>query len=231
MLARLFGPVVELPPELATRLTAWRALRDDGEQVALDEATFVVVDVETSGLNPRRDRLLAIGACTLHGARLVAGAAIQRLLYQAQVSTKENILVHGIAPTEQATGLPAEQALMDFMEYAGRHVLVAYHAVFDRTVLDRVARETLGVRLHNRWLDLAYLAPALYPEARLPNASLDEWLYRFGIQVATRHRAVDDVLATGELLLVLLKRAKQLGMENLGALMAAAEVQQQRSTI
>lgn len=228
LLSRLFGSRVELPRPLASRLANWRALRDEGEQVALADATLVVVDVETSGLDPRRDRLLAIGACVLRGGRLVAGAGFERLLYQEEVSTRENILIHGIAPTEQATGLPAEQALLDFLQFAGKHVLVAYHAAFDQTVLDRAAREILGVRLPNRWLDLAYLAPALYPEARLPQAGLDDWLHYFNIQVSARHRAIDDVLATGELLLILLKRARKQGLGTVGELLATTEAQQHR---
>ena len=229
LFAGLFGSKVELSRELAARLAAWQEIDSDGEQLALDEATFVIVDVETSGLNPRRDRLLAIGACVLSEGQLWAGTGFERILFQEEVSSKENILVHGIAPTEQRAGLSADQTLLDFLEFAGKHILVAYHAFFDRTVLDRAASESLGVRLPGRWLDLAHLAPALYPEANLPLASLDDWLFRFGIQVQTRHRAIDDVLATGELLLILLKRAKQRGLRTVGELLVEAEAQERIS--
>jgi DNA polymerase-3 subunit epsilon len=226
LLARLFGPAVELPPAMAARLAAWRALAPDPERTPLAEAQFVVVDVESSGLDARRDRLLAIGACALTRERLDVGRTFERVVYQEQVSSKANILVHGIAPTEQAAGLPAEQALLDFLEFAGGHVLLAYHAPFDRIMLDRATREHLGVRLPNAWIDLAWLAPALVPEARLPRASLDDWFGHFGITVRARHRAVDDVHATGELMLILLARARARGLETIGALLALTESQQ-----
>jgi DNA polymerase-3 subunit epsilon len=225
LLARLFGPSVELPTALAERLATWRTQPADEEQTPLAEATFVVVDVESSGLNARQDRLLAIGACQLSGLRLRAGAGFERILYQEEVSSRENILVHGIAPGEQTSGVPPEQALVEFLEFAGRRVLVAYHAPFDRTMLDRATREHLGLRLTNPWIDLAYLAPALLPDARLPRASLDDWLHYFDIRVGARHRAVDDVLATGELFLILLNRARARGVDTIGALLAAAEAQ------
>lgn len=230
LLARLFGPAVELPPAMAARLAAWRALAPDPERTPLGEAQFVVVDVESSGLDARRDRLLAIGACALTRARLDVGRTFERVVFQEQVSSKANILVHGIAPTEQAAGFPAEQALLDFLEFAGAHVLLAYHAPFDRIMLDRATREHLGVRLGNPWIDLAWLAPALVPEARLPRASLDDWFGHFGITVRARHRAVDDVHATGELMLILLARARARGVETIGALLALAE-SQQRSAV
>jgi DNA polymerase-3 subunit epsilon len=226
LFTRLFGPTVELPAALAARLGAWRALSPCDEQVTLAAARVVVVDVESSGLDARRDRLLAIGACRVRGRRLLVGAGFERILSQAQASSRENILVHGIAPGEQAAGLPAEQALMDFLEFAGKELLVAFHAPFDRTLLDRATREILGVRLPNPWLDLAYLAPALCPEERRARGSLDDWLHRFDIRVRARHRAVDDVLATGELFLMLLARAAARGVNTVGALLVAAETQQ-----
>lgn len=227
LLARLFGPTIELPPEVAARLAAWRVAPSDPESTALAEAKFVVVDVESSGLDARRDRLLAIGACGIQTERLEVGRTFERVIFQEEVSTKANILVHGIAPTEQAAGLPAVQALVDFLEFVGGHVLLAYHAPFDRIMLDRATREHLGVRLTNPWIDLAYLAPALVPEARLPRASLDDWFHYFGIYVRARHRAVDDVHATGELMLILLARARRQGLKTIGALVAAAQAQQQ----
>lgn len=227
--ASLFGPKLELPQDVGLRLDKWQSIKNKSEQDALADTTFVIVDVETSGLNPKRDRLLAIGACVLRGNQLWAGAGFERILYHEEVSSKENILVHGIAPGEQAAGLPVDQALLDFLEFAGKHVLVAYHALFDRTAINRATRETLGIRMPNRWLDLAHLAPALYPEARMPLASLDDWLGRFNIQVQSRHRAMDDVLATGELMLILLKRAQQRGFTKVGALLAEAEAQERTS--
>jgi len=226
LLARLFGPPVELSPELGSRLAVWRALEPDPERTPLTEAQFVVVDVESSGLDARRDRLLAVGACALKRGRLDVGSSFERVIYQEQVSSKANILVHGIAPTEQAAGEPAEEALMDFLELAAAHVLVAYHAPFDRIMLDRATREHLGVRFANRWIDLAYLAPALVPEARLPRASLDEWFQYFKIYVRARHRAIDDVHATGELMLILLSRARARGMLTIGELLVTMEAQQ-----
>lgn len=230
LLARLFRPSVELPPSLARRLAAWRELPAAEERTPLSAASFVLVDVESSGLDARRDRLLAIGACRIERLRLRAGAGFERILFHEEASSRENILVHGIAPGEQASGVAADEALMDFLEFAGRQVLVAYHAPFDRTLLDRATREHLGVRLANPWIDLAYLAPALVPEARLVRASLDDWFQYFDIRVRARHRAVDDVLATGELFLILLKRAAARGLATVGALLAAAEAQQ-RATV
>jgi len=116
LLRRLFRPVIELAPALARRAAAWRALPSLNDATTLAQARLVVVDVETTGLDPRRDRLLAIGACAVEGGRLHTGAGYEALLRQAIVGARENILIHGIGPQEQATGAAPEEALMGFLE-------------------------------------------------------------------------------------------------------------------
>lgn len=224
LLTRLFGARRALPPELATRLTTWRALPEIPERTPLAELRFVVVDVETTGLDARRDRLLAIGAAGLERLRMRPADTLEVLVRNIGGSDRENILVHGIGPQEQAAGEEAEVALLRFLEFAGRAPLLAYHAGFDEVVLGRALRATLGLRLPNPFIDLAYLAPRVVPQARIGlRGSLDDWLVYFGLRVAQRHRAVFDSIATGELALILFEAARRQGIEALGQLRAAAE--------
>jgi DNA polymerase-3 subunit epsilon len=224
-IARLFRPHVELPPGLAQAVSAWRALPSADERRPLAQTGFRVVDVETSGLDARRDRLLAIGAVAVENFKLNPGAGFAAVLRSEATNTRDNILIHGIGPQSQAAGQEPEQALLAFLGYAGKRPLVAFHAPFDQAVLDRALRQTLGVRLVNPWLDLARLGPALFPEARLAQATLDDWLRYFDLRAHTRHRAIYDAFASAELLLILLKRALARGVTNLNALRALCEQQ------
>jgi DNA polymerase-3 subunit epsilon len=224
-LARLFRPHVELPHALAGRIQAWRGRPAVSEKIPLDEARFIVVDVETSGLDARKDRLLSIGACAVQARRLRAGESYETVLRRDDAAERENILIHGIGPQAQSAGVAPEEALMGFLEFAGKAPLVAFHARFDRSMLERATRETLGVRLPNPWLDLAQLAPALVPEARLARAGLDEWLAYSGLRAGARHRAMDDAFVSAELFLILLARARARGLATAGALFAICEEQ------
>ncbi len=218
LFARLFGRGPAIAPALAARLGAWKALAGEGERVPLDEARFVLVDVETSGLDPRRDRLIAVGAVALRGRRLEVGQGFEVVIRDEGAAADKAVLIHGIAPGERARGEPAGEALMSFLEYAGRSALVAFHAPFDRAVLERAVRATLGARIPNPWLDLAWLAPALYPRLGLEREGLDPWLEHFGLKPHVRHRALGDALITGELFLVLLAQARATGVRDLAGL-------------
>lgn len=218
LLSRLFGPSIELPSSLTARLAAWRALPAVDGQGPLEHGRFVVVDLETTGLNPRRDRPLSLGALPVENLKLAPGSALAADLRNDTPTTRANILIHGIGPQRQAAGTEPVFALMHFLELARKDILIAYHAKFDRAVLDRALREHLGVRLDNPWIDLAWAAPALFPQARLGYAALDVWLQHFGLRAAERHTAAADAHVSGELFLILLAEARRQGIRTVDAL-------------
>jgi DNA polymerase-3 subunit epsilon len=178
---------------------------------------WVAIDCETSGLDPRRDRLLALGAVAVRDARVELAESFHALMRQERPSEPGNILVHGIGGEAQLGGRPPAEALEAFRAFLGDGVPVAFHAAFDAALL----RRSLGRRLPRRWLDLAALAPALYPE-RAACRALDDWLAAFGIAPQARHDALGDAFAAAQLLLVLLAAARRQGVATLEGLQAAA---------
>lgn len=185
----------------------------------------MIVDLESTGLNPRRDRILSVAALPIRAERAEPGALYSADLRNTIASDRRNILVHGIGPDRQAAGDDPATALMGFLERTGKQVLLAYHANFDHILLDRALREYLGVRAPSVWLDLAWLAPALCPEAKLGHVSLDVWLTTFDLSSEGRHSAIGDAYMTAELFLVLLSRAHGYGISTIRELMARAEAQ------
>jgi len=174
---------------------------------------WVVVDVETSGLDMRHDRLLAIAAVGLRiegerAPRIDLADSFESVLRQQPApADKENILLHGIGVGEQAAGEPAEDVLNAFERWLGTSPLIAFHAAFDQAMIGRAMKATLGRSLTPPWLDLEPVADALHPE--VGGCALDDWLEHFGIDCAVRHQAAADTLATAELLLRLWPAARR----------------------
>ena len=169
-------------------------------------ARWVVIDCETSGLDPARDRLLAVGAVAVRGGRIDPADSFHALLRQETPSAAANILVHGIGAEAQLGGRPAAEALGALARHVGDGFPVAFHADFDSAVLDRAMP---GAGIGAPWLDLARLAPALYPARARATRSLDEWLAATGIAALRRHDALADAFSTAQLLLVLLAEAER----------------------
>jgi DNA polymerase III subunit epsilon len=178
-------------------------------QAPADAGRWVVLDVETTGLDPRHDRLLAIAAMAVRLDRgvpeIVLGDSFEVVLRQDEGSLagpdKANILLHGIGVGAQRHGVAAAAALAAFERFVGTSPLIAFHAAFDRGMIDRAFDQALGRRLPNPWLDLEPLSAVLHPGVRA--RALDEWMTHFGIECAVRHQAAADTLATAELLLKL----------------------------
>ena len=206
-LAKLFGRRSALAPAQAARLDRWRALPEPDLRGPPAATRFVVADVEATGLDLQRDRLIAIGAVTVEAARIELGRSFYAVLRQPEASSRENILVHGIGGTAQRAGEDPVEALLAFLEFAGKAPLVGFHAGFDDALIRRAMREFLGEPYERRWIDLAQLAPELMPDEARARQHLDAWLERFGIEVFSRHDAAADALATAQLLLALLPRA------------------------
>jgi DNA polymerase-3 subunit epsilon len=175
----------------------------------LADTRWVVVDVETGGLDAARDPLLAIGAVAIEHGRIVLGQSIETGLRQSQETDASNILIHGISGSEQRAGQAPHAALLDWLEFAQGSPRVAFHAAFDQAVLQREERGRLGLRLAAPWFDAAVLAPLLFPAAAAQCRQLDDWLAHFGIAAYARHGALADAYATAELWLVLLAAARR----------------------
>lgn len=170
---------------------------------------WVVLDVETSGLDLERDRLLAIAALAVDMAatppRILLGDSFEILLRQDEQGlelnedTRFNILLHGIGLGAQRGGVEPVLALQAFEQWVGDAPLIAFHAAFDEGMIQREMARLLGRRLKNPWLDLEPVAALTHPQAGC--RSLDDWMAHFDIRCAQRHQAAADTMATAELLL------------------------------
>ncbi len=179
---------------------------------------FVVVDVETTGLNVSRDQVLSIGAVVIDQGGIPLGQQFERTLMREYRTPGPSVLIHGIAPSEIAAGDDPAEVLLDFMEFVGDSPLLAFHARFDQQMLTRAMKESLGYKFRHPFLDLAEMAPMLCPQMSKPQAGLDDWLELFGLQVQQRHNACADALVSAELALVLFNRAVRQQIENVGRL-------------
>ena len=219
--ARLCGAAPERPalsPAQQARLDAWRALPAPNLDLPHYQTRYIVADVEASGLHLGKDRLISIGAVGLSEGMIANHDAFEVILRQEQVSDTANILLHGIGGSAQREGIDPADALLMFLEYAGKSPLVAFHAVFDQTMIEKAMRAYLGIKWEGLWIDLAWVLPVLYAERQEAHSTLDFWLEMHGIENLIRHNAVSDSYATAKLLQVALARAAARGAESPKAL-------------
>ena len=175
---------------------------------------YVVVDVETSGLDMKKDRLISIGAVALTDGKMDFSDAFQVVVRQDRISTHENILIHGIGGSAQSEGVDPAEALLLFLQYIGKAPLVAYHAFFDQSMIDKALVEYLGVKLEQSWMDLAWVLPDFFQFRTDGRVPLDDWLQLFDIENILRHNAVSDAYATAKLMQVAVAAGNKKGADS-----------------
>lgn len=217
----LGGPKVSGAQEVELR--AWQRLPAVDLSLAHRGARYVAVDTETTGLDLRRDRVIAIGAVVVDCRRIRLADCFATVLRQPAASATANILIHGIGGQMQMGGVDPRSGMLSFLGFVGKSPLVAFRADFDRTMLERGLRSVLGVSTRHSWIDLAFLLPALFPRAEC--SSLDDWAAHFGLGGGTRHDATADAFATAQLLQIALVAAEAQQMANAAQLIAMQKAQ------
>lgn len=175
----------------------------------LSEVTFVVLDLETTGGSPSSCAITEVGAVKLRAGECLG--TFQTLVNPRAVIPPEIVYLTGIT---QAMVLPApkiHQVLPAFLEFIGDAVIVGHNVRFDLGFL-RAAAQQLGYPpLSNRAVDTCALARRLIRD-EVPNCKLGTLATHFRVAHQPTHRALDDALATGEVLHCLLERAGSLGV-------------------
>ena len=184
----------------------WLGLRNKHSVSAITGIErWVVLDVETSGLDTNSAQLLAIACIAVNvdwkskQLTLMPGDSFEITVRPTTLVTdKANILVHNIGQQSQAQGVPVGEALQMMVNYVGKSHLLAFHSGFDERILTQHSQRELNSHLPNAWLDIALLCKAIYPNIHAD--TLDEWLAHFGIVCTNRHSAAADAWAEGEVL-------------------------------
>jgi DNA polymerase-3 subunit epsilon len=224
--ARLAGR--QLAPLAAANLRALEHL--DPGRPAL-EYDYVVVDLETTGLDPQRDRVVSVGAVRVAGGRVRLGDRFSELINPGRDISEKSIKIHGITPDMLKEARKALEVFDEFLAWLGRDILVAHYAGFDMHFIQRTMRAAHGFALQNLVLDTVRMCQGLVlasdpygVQTSKRACSLDALATRFGLPQPERHTALGDALTTAMVFQRLLAKLEQAGGGSLRDLARVAEL-------
>ena len=167
----------------------------------LSELTYTVFDTETTGLEPSAgDEIIQIGAARIVNNRLLRQEVFDQLVNPERPLKPESVQIHGITE-DMLRGKPKiDVVLPAFHEFCADTVLIAHNAAFDMRFLQLKEART-GVRFTQPVLDTLLLSAVVHPHQE--SHKLDDILDRLGIDIDSRHNALDDALVTAEVFLKL----------------------------
>ena len=187
------------------------------ESTLLSQVTFCVVDLETTGSSSAAGGITEIGAVKYRGGEEVS--RFSTLINPGQPIPAHIVMLTGISSSMVADAPRIEDVLEVFLDFVQGTVLVAHNARFDVGFLNAALERHGYDPLSNAVVDTVTLARRLV-RSEVPNCKLSTLAAHFNFPHQPVHRAMDDVLATGDLLHYLIERAAAFGVFDIEDLVA-----------
>ena len=178
--------------------------------IALDA---VVIDTETTGLDPRKAWIVEIAAVQLVAGRLRPKAVFRQLIRPGEPIPNVAIGIHGIDDAVVADAPTFADVWRELSNFIGGAVVIGHALGFDLAVLKREC-ERAGIDwVRPRTLDTRLLAEVAEPD--LAGYSLDNLAAWLGVDITDRHSALGDALACARIFLALLPKLREGGIRTL----------------
>lgn len=189
----------------------------------ISDLTLLVLDTETTGVDIKKDFILSYGSIKVRGNSILVGSSREFYLKTKKLS-KEAIKVHELVSNQET--ISREKLIRVFLEDAGNLPIVGHHIGFDLALLEKAGKSFGLKKIKNPVIDTMELGIRLEIGKHAdPNRinfseySLDSMCLRYGIFPDDRHTAAGDAFLTAQLLIKLLKRARELGILTIGELL------------
>ena len=167
------------------------------QSLPLDETTYVVFDVETTGLSSVYDTIIELAAVKVKNGEIID--RFERFANPHRPLPKKIIEITNITDDMLKDAPEVDDVLKDFHEWVGESVFVAHNASFDIGFLNQGYEKINYDRVNNVVIDTLELARFLYPNLR--NHRLNTLCKHLDVELTQHHRAIYDAEATGNVFL------------------------------
>jgi DNA polymerase-3 subunit epsilon len=168
-------------------------------------AEYLAIDLETTGLDLRRDLILSVGYVALTGQRIDLASARHRVVRIDRSIPEASAVIHQITDDQAALGLELEDVLAELLTALKGRVLIAHHAVIECGFLGNACRRLWGTGLPVRVADTQVLARRTLERRQIAFKGSDLRLHalgdRYNLPRYGAHNALSDALAAAELFL------------------------------
>ena len=183
-----------------------RQLRDSEWRFLVDApppGEWVALDCETTGLNPRSDEIIAIGAVRIVGNRVLTSERLELLVRPEHGVSAESIRVHRLREQDVQDGVPAEEAMRRLLHFIGARPLVGYYLEFDVAMINRTLKRTLGLTLPQEKIEVSrlyydHVFQQLPPHKQQENPEIDlrfaTIMDALGLPTREAHDALNDAV-------------------------------------
>ena len=186
-----------------------KKLKDKRFEFLFDESPkneYVCLDCETSGLNPKKDEILSIGAVHIKDNKILMSKTFNIFLKPSKNIDSESIKIHHIRPIDLENGIEPKKAILQLLEFIGSKTIVGYYIEFDIAIISKYTEEFIGIKVPNKTIEVS----SLYYETRrklsyygLVDLKFNTILKNLNIPNFGKHDALNDAIMTSIIFLKL----------------------------
>ena len=167
---------------------------------------IVVFDCETTGLNPKKDDIISIGAVRVKGNKIMTNEALHIFVKQEKQISHESITIHQIRHCDLDDAIPLKEAIEQFLHYIGNKTLVGYYLEFDVAMINKYIKPMFGITLPNRQKEVSSIyfdkKIAAIPQGNI-DLRFDAILDDLKLPKLQAHDALNDAVMTAMIYLKL----------------------------
>ena len=179
-----------------------RNLKDKKYLYLFDEPNneeYVCFDCETTGLDPKKDDIISIGAVIIKNNTIVASKKFVKFIKPKTKLQVEAIKVHHIRECDLQDAEDINKVIKEFLEFIGSRTLVGYFLEFDIAMINKYLKPILGIKLPNKALEVSAIYYD-YKIERIPQGNIDlrinTIMNELKIPSLGKHDAYNDAIMT-----------------------------------
>ncbi len=186
-----------------------RGLSDERYRYLFDtpiEDEYICFDVETTGLNPKIDDIISIGAIKIKDNKILTSQKFERFVKPKQKLDRTSIKIHQIRCCDLEEASEIDEVIEEFLAFIGNKKLVGYYLEFDVAMINKYIKPRIGIKLPNEQIEVS----ALYYDfkiGRIPQGDVDlrfdTIMRELELPMMGKHDAINDAVMTAMIFLKL----------------------------
>lgn len=167
---------------------------------------YVCLDCETTGLNPKKDEILSIGAVIIKGNKILMRETFNVFVKPSKKIAEESIKIHHIRPVDLEDALEPKEAIMQLLEFIGNRPIVGYYIKFDIAMISKYTKQYIGISLPNRQVEVSsmyFKTRKRSSEYEFVDLKFDTIMRELDVPELGKHDALNDALMTSMIFLKL----------------------------
>ncbi len=167
---------------------------------------YVCLDCETTGLNPRKDEILSIGAVIIKENKVLMRKTFNIFVKPSDKISIESILIHRIRPIDLENAIDPEEAIYELLEFIGSRTIVGYYIKFDIAMISKYTKKYIGIKLPNASIEVSsmyYKTKKRSSDYEFVDLKFDTIMKELDIPTLGKHDALNDAIMTSMIFLKL----------------------------